>query len=105
MNPLVAPAPTSRPFNPYTGAYAGQAAVIGEMLASLDTLTNAGRHHVMAKIVGFFQGRVGATHVADPARAAEMLERLQREAARPLPVVASFTQEVERLLALPGLVV
>ncbi|MFL5305032.1 MAG: hypothetical protein ACJ8F1_07450 [Polyangia bacterium] len=106
MSPSLASAPTSHPVS-YAPVYAGQVAVIGEMLAGLDSLTNAGRHHVMTKIVAFVQARVGSAPgsrtAPDRARIADMLEHLQREAARPLPVVGSFTESVQRLLAVPGL--
>ncbi len=107
MSPSLATIPTSRPV-PYAELYAGQVAVIGEMLASLDSLTNAGRHHVMTKIVTFVQGRLGTVPSnsrtpPERARIAEMLDHLQREAARPLPVVGVFTESVQRLLAVPGL--
>jgi len=106
MNPSLAPASTSRPVA-YSEVYAGQVAVIGEMLASLDSLTHAGRHHTMSKIVAFVQTRIAAPAAsrtaADRARIAELVERLQREAARPLPAVASFIETVQRLLAVPGL--
>ena len=106
MSLSLASVPTSHPV-PYAELYAGQVAVIGEMLAGLDSLTNAGRHHVMAKIVAFVQARVGSApgsrSPTERARIAEMLDRLQREAARPLPVVGAFTESVQRLLAVPGL--
>lgn len=106
MSPSLASVPTSHPV-PYAELYASQVAVIGEMVASLDSLTNAGRHHVMTKIVGFVQARVGTAPgsrtAAERARIAEMVDHLQREAARPLPAVGSFTEWVQRLLAVPGL--
>ncbi len=106
MDPSLASPPTSRRA-PYPLLLAGELAVIGEMVASLDSLTNAGRHHVMTKIVAFVQGRLGPSVAkrgpAERARIAEMVERLKNEAARPLPVVSNFTETVERLLAVPGL--
>ena len=106
MNPSLASAPTSRRA-PHPALLAGELAVIGEMVASLDSLTHAGRHHVMAKIVTFVQGRVGPAVAksapAERARIGEMVDRLKNEAARPLPVVASFTDAVQRLLAVPNL--
>ena len=106
MPPSLATVPTSHPV-PYAQLYAGQVAVIGEMLAGLDSLTNAGRHHVMTKIVTFVQTRLGSAPASrtpvERARIAEMVDHLQREAARPLPVVGSFTESVQRLLAIPGL--
>lgn len=106
MSPSLASVPTANRVA-YPQLYAGQVAVIGEMLASLDSLTNAGRHHVMSKIVNFVQTRVGAAPAGrtppERARIAEILDQLQREAARPLPVVGSFTESVQRLFAVPGL--
>lgn len=108
MNPSVASAPTSSHVA-YPRLVAAELAVIGEMLASLDSLTHAGRHHVMTKIVGFVQGRIGPTlanrGAAERARIGELVERLKNEAARPLPAVPTFTDAVKRLLAVPDLFV
>ncbi len=108
MDPSLVSPPTSRHV-PYPALLAGELAVIGEMVASLDSLTHAGRHHVMAKIVGFIQGRLGPSVAkrgpVERARIAELLDRLKNEAARPLPVVSNFTEAVERLLAVPNLFV
>ena len=107
MSPSLASVPTSHPVS-YAPVYAGQVAVIGEMLASLDSLTNAGRHHVMTKNRGLRSGpRSAARRAAGPRptvpASPTCSSSLQREAARPLPVVGSFTESVQRLLAVPGL--
>ncbi|HXJ23977.1 MAG TPA: hypothetical protein VMT03_27535 [Polyangia bacterium] len=80
--------------------------MIGEMLGSLESLTNAGQRHVMAKIVGFIQTRVSSgaiARTADRARVTELLDRVRHEATRPLPVVEAFRDAVGRVLAAPGL--
>lgn len=105
MNPSFAPAPISRGVA-YPQVATPELAIIGEMLASLDSLTHAGRHHLMAKIAAFVQARAAAPAgrpAADRARVAELIDRVKHEAARPLPVVSSFTEAVQRLLAVPGL--
>jgi hypothetical protein len=103
-----AAASSSRPLR-YPPVHAGELAVIGEMLASLDSLTHAGRHHVMAKIAAFMQARVtpalAGRSAAERAGVAELIERVKHEAARPLPVVPSFTEAVGRLMGVPGLFV
>jgi hypothetical protein len=108
MSSSLVPSPsssTARPYG-YTQIFPSELAVIGEMLGMLESLTNAGQQHVMAKIVGFIQGRVSSGAIArraDRARVAELLERVQREAARPLPVVDAFRDAVGSVLAVPGL--
>ncbi len=105
MNPYLAPSPTPRGVA-YPQVATPELAIIGEMLASLDSLTLAGRHHLMAKIAAFVQARIAAPAgrpVADRARVAELVEQVKREAARPLPFVPTFTEAVQRLLAIPGL--
>lgn len=108
MNPSVATAASPRQLR-YPQVHAGELAVIGEMLANLDSLTHAGRHHVMAKIAAFMQARVAPAiagrGAAERARIAELIDRVNHEAARPLPVVPSFTDAVGRLVAVPGLFV
>jgi hypothetical protein len=96
---------TSPPFG-YTQIFPSELAVIGEMLGSLENLTNAGQQHVMAKIAGFIQTRVSLGAVArrgDRTRVVELLDRVKHEAARPLPVVDAFRDAVGRVLAVPGL--
>jgi hypothetical protein len=106
MDSSLASTPTFRAVA-YPQVVAAELAVIGEMVASLDSLTHAGRHHVMAKIVTFVQGRIGPAvakrGAAERARINELVERLKNEAGRPLPVVSSFTDAVQRLLAVPNL--
>jgi hypothetical protein len=108
MDPFVASAASPRQLA-YPKVHAGELAVIGEMLASLDSLTHAGRHHVMAKIAAFMQARVAPVLAgrgpAERARIAELIDRVKHEAGRPLPVVPSFTDAVGRLVAVPGLFV
>ena len=90
----------------HTRIFPRELAVIGEMLGSLESLTNAGQRHVMAKIVGFIQTRVSSgaiARTADRARVTELLDRVRHEATRPLPVVEAFRDAVGRVLAAPGL--
>lgn len=108
MSSSVATAAPSRPL-PYPQVHMAELAVIREMLASLDSLTHAGRHHVMAKITAFMQARVAPAIAgrgpAERARIVELIDRVKHEAGRPLPVVLSFTDAVGRLVDVPGLFV
>ena len=73
------------------------------MLSTLETLTNAGRRHFMAKVVIFIEGQVAAAgEVSDGDRdaALQSLEQLKRESARPLPDVATFRDRADDLLGL-----
>jgi hypothetical protein len=110
MSSPLASSPTSSTtpaFAPaYTQIFPSELAVIGEMLGSLESLTNAGQRHVMAKIVSFIQARIASGTIprtADRARVAELLDRVRHEANRPLPVVQTFRDAVGRMLAAPGL--
>jgi hypothetical protein len=77
-------------------------AVAGEMLAMLETLTNAGQRHLMAKVVTFIEGHIAKATpgVRDRQRAAALLTQLRRESERPSPEVAAFRAHAERLIAL-----
>jgi hypothetical protein len=79
-------------------------AVAREMLSTLETLTNAGRRHCMAKVVVFIEGQVAlvAPQVGKCRRdaAMEFLEQLRRESSRPLPDVASFCTRADDLIGL-----
>jgi len=73
-------------------------ATMREMLATLETLTVAGRRHNMRKIVSFIERLLGGArpHLV----AAALLERLARESSRPHPDVRRFSETGERLLGL-----
>jgi hypothetical protein len=77
-------------------------AVAREILSTLETLTNAGRRHFMAKVVVFIEGQVAAVGVSAVRRdaALESLEQLKRESARPLPDVTSFRNRADDLIGL-----
>jgi hypothetical protein len=77
-------------------------AVAREMLATLETLTNAGQQHLMAKVVAFIQGDIAtaAPGARDRQRAAALLTQLRRESERPAPDVATFRGHAETLIAL-----
>ena len=83
---------------------AGSVSIVEEMVFTLDTLTTAGQRHIMNKVVGFIRLRLryvmynaGRRHE----RAfVELLRDLDREAARPLPDVALFSQGIVAVLAL-----
>jgi hypothetical protein len=79
-------------------------AVAREMLVTLETLTNAGQRHLMAKVVTFIEGHIAtATPGArglQRAAALQLLTLLKRESERPSPGVAAFRAQAERLIAL-----
>jgi hypothetical protein len=79
-------------------------AVAREMLATLETLTDAGQRHQMEKVVTFIEGHLAAAVAGarEHQRAAvlPLLTQLKRESERPSPVVAAFRDDAERLLAL-----
>lgn len=74
--------------------------VAREILSALETLTNAGRRHFMAKVVVFMEGQV-AEAAPDPTgcrRDASMalLAQLKRESSRPLPDLTAFRHQGQR---------
>jgi hypothetical protein len=79
-------------------------AVAREMLETLETLTNAGQRHLMAKVVTFIQGHVSqaAPIARERPRAAlfQHLTELQRQAERPSPDLAAFRSHAQALLGL-----
>jgi hypothetical protein len=79
-------------------------AVAREMLVTLETLTNAGQRHLMAKVVTFIEGHVATATagVRERPRAAalQLLGQLRRESERPSPDVATFRSRAETLIAL-----
>jgi hypothetical protein len=91
--PLLAPA-----------ASASRLAVAREMLDTLETLTNAGQRHLMAKVTTFIHGHVAtlapAARERPRATALQLLTELKRQSERPSPDVAAFRTHAEALLAL-----
>ncbi|HLK89759.1 MAG TPA: hypothetical protein VKZ18_07690 [Polyangia bacterium] len=78
-------------------------AVAREMLVTLETLTNAGQRHLMAKVVTFIEGQVAEAPAArgrQRATAAQLLAQLKRESDRPFPEVAAFRSRAEGLIGL-----
>ncbi|HXT97645.1 MAG TPA: hypothetical protein VN853_15190 [Polyangia bacterium] len=78
-------------------------AVAREMISTLETLTNAGQRHFMAKVVVFIEGQVAAAgEVSEDDRdaALQSLEQLRRESARPLPDVVTFRNRADDLIGL-----
>jgi hypothetical protein len=73
------------------------------MIATLETLTDAGQRHLMTKVVALIEGHLAA---AGPARErqtnaeVQLLGQLQRECERPSPGIAAFRDHAERLIAL-----
>jgi hypothetical protein len=78
--------------------------VVPGMLSSLDTLTAAGQHHVMSKIVTFLQDQAThATHRVSHGNQrafAELLGHLTCESERLLPDVRAFSRRAEGVVAL-----
>ena len=78
--------------------------VVGELLASLETLTIAGQRYAMAKIVAVAHDQVARVTPAVSARnravLGQLLDDLRREAARLLPDVGAFTRRATTLTAL-----
>jgi hypothetical protein len=81
-----------------------QLSVIREMLRTFDTLTTAGQRYNMTKIVAFSRDQVARAcdRVSRRHQSAfvHLLEKLDRESARPLPDTFRFGERAERLVGL-----
>jgi hypothetical protein len=81
-----------------------QLSTVREMLASLETLTIAGRQNLMIKVVAFIRGRGGEALERvgqnNQGTAAALLEHLAVESERRLPDARAFGPRAESLVAL-----
>jgi hypothetical protein len=94
--------PTSKDHAPRS--LADKLATVRQMLATLNTVTIAGQHHVMTKVLAFVDGQV--ERAIDQGAAGnrrlllEQLALLRRESGRQAPSVPAFGERAESLLAL-----
>jgi hypothetical protein len=81
-----------------------QLSVIPEMLATLDTLTTAGQHHTIGKVVAFIQEQVrhAIPRVSrrNQATLSELMEHLKQESERLFPDPASVSRHATILMTL-----
>ncbi len=85
-----------------------QLSVIPEMLVTLETLTIAGRHHLIGKLVTFLVTFIEElVRCADPrvvgtdeATLSGVMKRLKQESERLVPDVASVSRDARTLMAL-----
>ena len=81
-----------------------QLSVIPEMLARLDTLTLAGQHHVIGKVVTFIEDQVRCANPRvgrrNRATLAGLVERLKHESDRVLPDLAIVNLQARTVMAL-----
>lgn len=85
-----------------------QVSVLGDMVATLGTLTTAGQHHVIGKVVAVVRDQVRRAAPLVTRREREILAGLvtemERESDRVSPDLAVFTPRAERLIGLLALV-
>ena len=85
-----------------------QVSVLGDMVATLDTLTTAGQHHVIGKVVAVVRDQVrrAAPLVSRRERdiLAGLVEEMEHESDRVSPDLSVFTPRAERLIGLLSLV-
>jgi hypothetical protein len=83
---------------------AARISTIREVLASLDTLTIAGRQHAMGRVAAFIEGQItqAAQRVGGGNRRtlADQVDLLKHEAGRQMPSVTAFRQRASNLLDL-----
>jgi hypothetical protein len=85
-----------------------QVSVLGDMVATLDTLTTAGQQHVIGKVVAVVRDQVrrAAPLVSRGEREilAGLVEEMQHASDRVSPDLSVFTPRAERLFGLLALV-
>ena len=85
-----------------------QVSVLGDMVATLDTLTTAGQHHVIGKVVAVVRDQVQRAAPLVSRREREILaglvEEMEHESDRVSPNLSVFTPRAERLIGLLALV-
>ena len=85
-----------------------QVSVLGDMVATLDTLTTAGQHHVIGKVVAVVRDQVQRAAPLVTRREREILtglvEEMERQSDRVSPDLSVFTPRAERLFGLLSLV-
>jgi hypothetical protein len=85
-----------------------QVSVLGDMVATLDTLTTAGQHHVIGKVVAVVRDQVQRAAPLVNRREREILaglvEEMEQESDRVSPDLSVFTPRAERLIELLALV-
>ncbi|HVT08464.1 MAG TPA: hypothetical protein VHO67_13475 [Polyangia bacterium] len=105
--PVAAPVQRGRASNGRLDEHAPrvrQLRVIREMLRMLDTVTTAGQHHLMNKVIAFVEGQVEqvAANASGASRAAlaELMAQLRNDAHGLVPDAARFTRHTESLIDL-----
>ena len=85
-----------------------QVPVIGDMVATLGTLTTAGQHHVIGKVLAVVRDQVRRAAPMVSRREGEILaklvEEMARQADRVSPDLSVFTPRAERVIELLALV-
>ena len=85
-----------------------QVSVLGDMVATLDTLTTAGQQHVIGKVLAVVRDQVrrAAPLVSRRERdiLAGLVEEMEHESDRVSPDLSVFTPRAERLFGLLALV-
>ena len=85
-----------------------QVSVLGDMVATLDTLTRAGQQHIIGKVVAVVRDQVRRAAPLVSRRERETLaglvEEMARESDRVSPDLSVFTPRAERLFGLLALV-
>jgi hypothetical protein len=85
-----------------------QVSVLGGMVATLDTLTAAGQHHVISKVVAVVRDQVRRAAPLVSRREREILaglvEEMEEASDRVSPDLSAFTPPAERLMGLLALV-
>ena len=85
-----------------------QVPVLGDMVATLETLTTAGQHHVIGKVVAVVRDQVQRAAPLVSRREREILaglvQEMEQQSDRVSPDLSVFTPRAERLIGLLALV-
>jgi len=100
--------PVDLPTGAQPASLSWQVSVLGDMVATLDTLTRAGQQHVIGKVVAVVRDQVRRAGPLVSRREREILaglvEDMAHESDRLSPDLSVFTPRAERLIELLALV-
>ena len=81
-----------------------QLGIVREMLENIEVLTTPGQRHTMEKVVAFLQLKIGegafSVSLRNRRALSQSVERLAREAQRPVPDIRRFCDRAKPVVAL-----
>jgi hypothetical protein len=91
-----------------SSSFLRQLTVLPEILSTLDTLTTAGQHYVMSKVLAFILDQAGRAcrglSASNQRMFVELIEHLTYESERLSPDTRRFSHRAESMVALLGVI-